>query len=909
MSENALRSAVGRLRVGLAKAGPEPTDRQLLDAFLHQHDQDAFAQLVRRHQRLVQSAIAKVLVDPADIEDAFQATFLVLVRKARSLSWRSGLGTWLYAVAHRVAVNAWTAARKRSHREGQAAGRGAGLAAPPDLSWREACALLHAELNKLPEKLRLPLMLCYLEGKSRDEAAELLGATPGGLKSRLERGRKLLRERLARRGVALSVGLLAVVAHSPAGVSSPRLVESTVAAACGAVPVRVAALAQGVTASMILNKVNLGIGALAVAGLFVILLTVRSAPPVGTSDPLPAETAGGMTEIKGLVLGPDGKPVHGAAVRVVACYPKDKRAPGPRAEAVTQADGTFRISGPRGQLDPAEWVVASADGFGCDWIGGWQSRRENLTLQLVKDQAVTGRVIDLEGRPVKGAMARVEMVTGSPNGDLVQFQAEMAKGEHREKSLSGKALPPAAQGTRTDAEGRFLLRGLGAERIASLVVEGPGIVTCEFRVQTRREVVPRLMGNDKQIQPATFTYASPPSIPITGIVRDKETHKPLAGFTVCHTLYGSEEIRLLAEGPWSETKTNAAGRFRLDGLAKNKASHLLIKATAKEPYVPALIPVPDSAGIGPVAIDVELLRGTWIEGRITHQLTGNPPRAQVYYWPMADNPAVVEFAGKIRATLAPLEPAYSNDEGSFRIAALPGKGVVTFRVEGPYLRTAPDKLDRQTGLDTALGTIKPAHYQAVVPVEPGRDGKPVKVDIALVAGEILKGRLVDPDGKPVTGAWTFGLSKLDHGWDGPLKDEHFVATPLDRRRSPRVAFSHPEKNLAGVLEVPQVLDDPVTVTLRPAGTASGRLVDADGKPRAGVSVLMGAILRDKKLAAHMNMAVKTDVEGRFRCAGLVPDFRYKLFTIDDNGAGHLGEVQVASGKVEDLGDVRAVPTQ
>jgi RNA polymerase sigma factor (sigma-70 family) len=194
MAEHALSATVGWLRTRLAEDHRELTDRQLLERFLDRQDEGAFAALVRRHERLVQSAVAKVLTDANDIEDAFQATFLVLVRKAKAVKWQAGLGTWLYAVAHRIAVHARAEAHQRRCRE-EATGRSQSEAAnaAPDLSWREACLLLHEELDRLPDKFRLPLLLCYLEGKSRDEAAAQLGLTVATVKGRLERGRKRAR--------------------------------------------------------------------------------------------------------------------------------------------------------------------------------------------------------------------------------------------------------------------------------------------------------------------------------------------------------------------------------------------------------------------------------------------------------------------------------------------------------------------------------------------------------------------------------------------------------------------------------------------------------------------------------------------------------------------------------------------
>ena len=213
MPARTLTQIASRLRRETAARNSDTdTDRDLLTRFLEEQDEGAFETLVRRHDRLVRSAIAKVLSDAHDAEDAFQATFLILVRRAKSIDWRAELGPWLYGVAHRVAVKARDAGRTRTRKEKEASAKATEPEATSDLSWREACTLLHAELDKLPDRYRLPLLLCYLEGKTRDEAAVALKITVGTVKGRLERGREMLRERLARRGVALSAGLLAAVA-------------------------------------------------------------------------------------------------------------------------------------------------------------------------------------------------------------------------------------------------------------------------------------------------------------------------------------------------------------------------------------------------------------------------------------------------------------------------------------------------------------------------------------------------------------------------------------------------------------------------------------------------------------------------------------------------------------------------
>ncbi|OWK40302.1 RNA polymerase sigma factor [Fimbriiglobus ruber] len=208
------------------------TDRELLGRFSDVRDETAFETLVARHARLVRSAIVRVLVDPGDIDDATQATFLILVRRAGRTDWEPGLGPWLYGVAHRVAVRLRARNRRRPVSLGNA---DPGNSAPlPEPGWQETCDLLHTELDRLSDKYRLPLLLCYLEGQTRDEAAAALGVTTGTVKGRVRRGCELLRRRLARRGVSLSVGLLAAVdfACPPAltaavirGTPAPRVTE------------------------------------------------------------------------------------------------------------------------------------------------------------------------------------------------------------------------------------------------------------------------------------------------------------------------------------------------------------------------------------------------------------------------------------------------------------------------------------------------------------------------------------------------------------------------------------------------------------------------------------------------------------------------------------------------------------
>jgi RNA polymerase sigma factor (sigma-70 family) len=246
----------------------QETDRELLSRFVGGRDEVAFETLVRRYAQLVRSTAARVLVDPGDIDDATQATFLVLIQRAAREDWRGRLGPWLYGVAHRVAVKLLVRSRRRPGPLGDA--DPADPASLPDLCWREACDLLHLELDRLPDRYRLPLLLCYLEGQTRDEAAATLGVTVGTVKGRVRRGCELLRRRLARQGVSLSVGLLATAAARPVSACP----SSVIAVVCRVPSPPVAKLVLEITHTMVsaTNKLIIfgliaAIGLVAVAGL------------------------------------------------------------------------------------------------------------------------------------------------------------------------------------------------------------------------------------------------------------------------------------------------------------------------------------------------------------------------------------------------------------------------------------------------------------------------------------------------------------------------------------------------------------------------------------------------------------------------------------------------------------------
>jgi RNA polymerase sigma factor (sigma-70 family) len=253
------------------------TDRELLECFVRDRDEAAFTALLRRHGSMVLRVCRGVLGNEADAEDAFQATFMVLARKARRVQWRESIGSWLHEVARRVAHEAKTRKARRQMRESQAEPRPTGdpLA---DITGRDLLDALDQEIARLSQRYRAPLVLCCLEGQSGEEAARQLGCSLSTLKRRLSRARQVLHVRLKRRGLALPAAALAtLLLHKAASAALPAgLVRGTIQAAIlyaaggnvgSTASASALALAEAMVYGMVLTKLKLTAAVLAVGCL------------------------------------------------------------------------------------------------------------------------------------------------------------------------------------------------------------------------------------------------------------------------------------------------------------------------------------------------------------------------------------------------------------------------------------------------------------------------------------------------------------------------------------------------------------------------------------------------------------------------------------------------------------------
>jgi RNA polymerase sigma factor (sigma-70 family) len=378
------------------------TDGQLLECFVRAHDPAAFEALVRRHGPMVLRVCQRLLRPGPDADDAFQATFIVLVRKAQSIAKLESVGSWLYGVAYRIALRARLRANRRLARERclddhpAAADRSAN----PVGEAADIRPVLDEELNRLPEKYRAPMVLCYLEGKSNDEAAQQLQCPTGTVKVRLLRARELLRNRLARRGLALSAGALALsLSQEMATAAVPQALAASAAQAAtsGTLSASAGALADATLRAMSIVKLKVAAGAVVAACALtatVALLAHRGddGPPLRPR----ATLAGHSDGVFAMAFFADGRGLATAGGdRVIRLWDT----------ATGQTTGT--LSGHRHKIEslavsPDSAILASGEGDlhgppGEVKLWDLKARRELATLPE-HEQGVPGLAFDSKGR-------------------------------------------------------------------------------------------------------------------------------------------------------------------------------------------------------------------------------------------------------------------------------------------------------------------------------------------------------------------------------------------------------------------------------------------------------------------------------------------------------------------------------
>ncbi len=928
-------------------AATERTDLELLTQF-NAGDEAAFAALVERHSGMVLGVCRRALPTVQDAEDACQATFLVLARKAKGGRWQTSVANWLYTTARRVASKATRAAARRAKRETHAA-------TPPapslldQLTGREAFAALDEELDRLPPIYREPLVLCYLQGLTRDEAAARLGVPAATVKSQLDRGRKRLADALTKRGIALGAGLLAAAATSTARAVSPVLHQGILAAAGGSPSAPVAALVKEVAVDGIIKQAKWA--GLAVIGATILGLGVASRSPLSAGPGEPAKVAPRVSEdtkhtLAGQVLGADGKP---AVAELILLRSDDS----PLPLGKSGADGRFRVTVPLGAEDAHLLARVGKEGVG---YAHFSPRSGNVTLQLTKDNVVRGRVIDTQGKPVAGAVVFPHYVydfgkqgaepylsyvkTSTPHRGRLAGQNNLQTGVRTAFDLPDGGSVLAAK---SGKDGRFELAGLGAERVAGLYCRAPGLADAEVLVvnranfdpapfnqaaaDARERMLPKNLRRPKE-QPLCgpeVTIVLEGEKVIRGVVKDRDTGRPRPGVEVTFGRVSGFEILSV----YHTATTGKDGRFEIRGSRKYSAYVPEVKADPQTGYLPAQVEVKDTAGYEPIDVEIACAKGIVVTGKLTDKGTGRPLAGVVHAEPMQDNTFLKKFPSMEKGLHGLNQMAITREDGSFRLVTLPGPVLVMagLRVAQYEIRYKPVEADPNypqyfnrrygsLGYNTANGgrSLVRGCWCKVIDLKGTENGATLNIELEPVARKTV--RVVGPDGTPVAGCNATGVADRDMY---PIhQDEDTVSVyGLAPRQQRFIVVGHQTQRLVGAAVVKEDDKDPV-VKLGAGGSVTGRVVGADSKPVAGMAVTLrfdhSSVAGVFELL-HMRRQVVTAADGTFRIDTVIPGHGFRL--VFSKGPKYYGPhpSKAPQHKVENhgdalkLGDVKAEPRE
>jgi RNA polymerase sigma factor (sigma-70 family) len=727
MPKNALSDVLQSLRILLAPPGQPGTDADLLARFFA-GDEGSFAALVHRHGRMVLGVCRRVLGNEHDAEDACQATFLILAQKVRTICKRESLGSWLHGVAFRVSSDL----RRKLHRHAMQPlppeVSGAEQGAVRVLEWQELFQALDEELALLPDRYRTPLVLCYLEGLTRDEAATRLGWSLNGFRGRLERGREMLRRRFCRRGLTLPVAILATgLVETAAQAAVPaylivRTVKSALLVTRGVAPATLGL--PELVGEILLKGTTMGTPASVFALSLkkaLLLLTLGAALVTGGSvlyrtcfgpsrdaswaadQPLETLAPEDMVELSGRVLDPDGRPAIGAKLHIVSTFRSGFGDGTPRG--TTGPDGMFRISVPRAALalhlaaDQPVSILATSPGLGMAWSAASSCLTKNNPtgspipeLRLVKDDVpLHGQVETPEGMPIAGAKVSLEAVWANAKDDLTSWVEAINQNknfsdarQHVPNELTGPGLAQMLS-VRTDRTGQFRLPGIGRSRVVVLRITGPALaaVTVLARTEPGARLNVNSLGNFFWPQAlgcfgSEIVLSATPSRPIVGTIRDLDTGKPIAGAVVqSHQFAGSH----IQGTDTLQTHTDAAGYYQLDGMPIGTGNMVLVRTPPDVAYLPSAVTVDTSRGEGPVTCDIQVKHGIWAVGRVLDADTGRPLSANIDYYCLPTNPHAAEAPGFTFAYAAGAL-YHTEDDGRFRVPVLAGPGVLAARLQG-----------------------------------------------------------------------------------------------------------------------------------------------------------------------------------------------------------------------------------
>jgi RNA polymerase sigma factor (sigma-70 family) len=733
-------------------------DDRLLHQFLAERDESAFEALVERHGPMVLGVCLGVLRNPDDAQDAFQATFLILAKKGQSVRARASLGSWLYRVAYHMAVQMNADHARRRDMERHAVKPMSGIGGD-DASGADLVAVLLDEVNRLPERLRLPIVLCHLEEMTHAEAAERLGWTVGTIRGRVARARALLRSRMARRGFAMSAGAIAAVMaeHQATAAMPGSWVAATVEAATSIVAGRVATVSAAYILSergirtMSLTKLKATVALVSTAGAALTLACLvalavagppvtETGPPAQVNVPRPEVPArpvtkpdkdGALNYLGKVVERETGKPVAGAVVIVKRSVFSPSR---PRADRelartrhTTDADGVYTFSIPADQVAEKDlYLEVNVD----------SPRHATLPFTAYSLAAIR----DGERQGVAPFFAKVAVRPGAPIwGRVLKPSGEPAAGITVQACSRAEGLKlgdpdynysPSSEAT-TDREGKF-----------RLVVSTPGAAVVWILPKAYAPEGIRLVDNRRG---DLGEFRLEPGFVVKGRVLDSDG-RPLAGILVeatrelsqpeheaLNTLFVVDQIRRKAT-------TNRDGLFTLDPLPASTYAiqPIPFEAVSSTQEIPRPLPAvfrPQTITIGPdVAPAVVELRGA------PHLVV----EAQIYDRegkPFGDRESVLSFSAEVDRAWWSIQASATAD-GKIRI-------LVPRALENAQFDLMPGR--QATALQWRIGRSGPYHWNRFHRFG-ALDHDVRDIEIVHLKAPVLTVKATDEAGRPIKGA-------------------------------------------------------------------------------------------------------------------------------------------------------------
>jgi RNA polymerase sigma factor (sigma-70 family) len=857
------------------------TDSQLLDKFLDRNpddSEDAFAALVHRHGPMVKGVCRRMLRASHDVEDAFQATFLVLARRAASIGRREQLGSWLYGVAVRTAKEARRlAARQRAiERKLMNVSR---FESEPLEDRANVVLLLDEELSRLPERYRSALVACELEGKSRREAAGHLGIPEGRLSTYLARGRKRLHQRLLRRGVTLGVGPIAGLSSPSLETAIPdRLMEPIIRAAmghapgcgtAGAISQTVSTLAQRVIKMMFVTRLTVLVAAFLTASTAITAVVVAwpaPAPAPAIEDP----PGVGKDDQAGRVIDKSGAAVAGVQVWAVGGSWVE---PVPVAKATTDPQGRYVL--------PGAWAHEAAKGFGDERLGlfarardgrvGWLANygraglaRQGGEIELQPVSEVQGRVTDQDGRPIVGATIAAE-----------EFWKPTERGFSERMGLVPETA--AAYAAHTAADGSFAVKAIPQGSLAEVKITPQG-----------REPA-RIAWNTTQPGAIMLDHR---------LGRIKGRLKP----TDARDVSGSMSVYVRLDGPRGRFEAgpvsqrynagaNASkdGTFQFDGLPPGRYE---VGASSEKdaPFIARAVGDIKVAPNGEATVEVPLERLVTLTGRVIDAQTGKGVANITVASYHIDNNSL----GEMRS-------AQTDAEGRYSVLAQPGTVRIDAGPPNSYLGPMPEEYPNLE-----------AKVDRTVP------------DLKLTHAIGLDGIVVDETGHPVPSAEVYFLFTPERRWsrrEEPMKtgpDGTFHLAQLDPNDKVGLWARAGDATTNGTI-ITQPSQGKVTLTVDPKYTVRlrGLVTNSGGQRIAGAKVTLwwtrwcppGKEGRPMMASSSVQGTYTTSENGLFVFRNLWPGDRYNVVVeARAHNKGESSKITAKLGETHDLGKIVLINT-